>query len=142
MLDLFALVLTACLIIYLTFRYRLSDSRIHVRALLDGRTYLVRDSPQAQETAEALARINMKLEPFIKSLNVNPEPQYLGFCTRLLEKYNPQALSEGRIEKGLTSYTINKGDAIVLCLRSRDDRETLFDENLLMYFLQKAEAAS
>ncbi|KAI8822284.1 hypothetical protein BJ741DRAFT_672435 [Chytriomyces cf. hyalinus JEL632] len=84
----------------------------------------------------------MKLEPFLKSLNVSPDPEYRGFCARLLERYNPEALSEGRIEKGLTSYTINKGDAIVLCLRSRDDRETLFDENLLMYLLQKAEAAA
>ncbi|KAI8819789.1 hypothetical protein BJ741DRAFT_715863, partial [Chytriomyces cf. hyalinus JEL632] len=148
MLDLFALVLTSCLIIYFIFRYHLSDARIRVRALLDGQSYLVRNSPQSQETAETLARINMKLEPFLKSLNVSPDPEYRGFCARLLERYNPEALSEGRIEKGLTSYTINKGDAIVLCLRSRDDRETLFDENLLMYvvlheyLLQKAEAAA
>eukprot|EP00798_Chlamydomonas_sp_ICE-L_P026543 gene26543-biopygen12900 len=50
---------------------------------------------------------------------------------QLYDNYNPDALSEGGAELGYTSYSVNKGEKIVLCLRQRDHE--LVEENILMY---------
>ena len=50
---------------------------------------------------------------------------------RLHANYNPEALSEGGTEVGYTSYSVNKGEKIVMCLRQPDN--TFVDENVLTY---------
>lgn len=41
-------------------------------------------------------------------------------------------LSEARVEKNYTSYTIDKRD-VKLCLRTRDNEKKIYDMNLLMF---------
>ncbi|KNE59596.1 hypothetical protein AMAG_18213 [Allomyces macrogynus ATCC 38327] len=51
--------------------------------------------------------------------------------SRIKERYRSSVISEGVIEEGMTSYTVNKGEKIVFCLRSRDTSSVLYDDNLL-----------
>jgi hypothetical protein len=53
--------------------------------------------------------------------------------TRLQQRFNPDNLSESTPDKKYTSYSVNKGEKIVFCLRSKDERETLVRENIMMF---------
>lgn len=101
----------------------------YVRSNVDGREYLMRQLPNKQEAADLLARVNLKLNKLIQHLAAKyPTKQMV---QQLYQNYNPDALSEGGVELGYTSYSVNKGEKIVLCLRQRD--HTLVDENVIMY---------
>ena len=48
-------------------------------------------------------------------------------------KYNQENLSESEPNTKYTSYSVNKGEKIVFCLRSKDDKQELSDLNLMMF---------
>jgi predicted metal-dependent hydrolase len=52
---------------------------------------------------------------------------------RLYEKFNPEHLSETGKNNRYTSYSVNKGEKIVLCLRQKNETEELVKENLLLF---------
>jgi hypothetical protein len=54
---------------------------------------------------------------------------------RLKKKFNPDQIREAEHEKDSTSYTINKGEMMHLCLRHKNSEKTLHDENLLMFVI-------
>lgn len=108
-----------------------------VKARTDGRTYIVRKLPDSQEAAERLARVNQKLGRLVKHMQDKfPDDEDVA---RLVGNYNPASLSEGGTEVGYTSYSVNKGEKIVLCLRhaasnSDGKRDLEFvDENVIAY---------
>jgi hypothetical protein len=101
-----------------------------VKAQTDGRQYLVRKLPDSQEAAEKLARLNQRLQKLVKHMvskfgASHPDVQMLH------ENYNPAAVSEGGVEIGYTSYSVNKGEKIVMCLRQKDN--SFVDDNILVY---------
>jgi hypothetical protein len=100
-----------------------------VAARTDGRRYIVRKLPDAQEAAELLARINAKLQRLVAHMAAAYPTD--ASVRRLQANYDPDALSEGGIEVGYTSYSVNKGEKIIMCLRQRDD--AFVDENVLVY---------
>jgi hypothetical protein len=108
----------------------------YVKSPVDGRTYLVRRTADAAEAADILARLNRKAELLIAHLSeAFPEDDRVAL---LRQNYSPESLSEGTHETGYTSYSVNKGQKIVMCLRSRDDGGgggDLEAENVLLYVL-------
>lgn len=100
-----------------------------VRSSVDGRSYLVRMLPDRQEAADILARLNAKMTRLIQHM-VAKYPNDAGVA-QLHKNYNPDALSEGGAEVGYTSYSVNKGERIVMCVRQTDG--TFVDENVLFY---------
>lgn len=100
-----------------------------VKSAVDGRTYLVRKLPDSQAAADMIARINQKNQQLIKHMIAqytdNPAVR------RLYERYNPDSLSEGSPDSGYTSYSVNKGEKIVLCVRQSD--MSFVDFNVLLY---------
>jgi hypothetical protein len=95
----------------------------------DGRRYVVRKLPDARQAAKLLARINAKLSKLVQHMIAKfPNDPAV---RRLHDNYNPEALSEGGHEVGYTSYSVNKGEKIVMCLRQPD--ESFVEENVLVY---------
>lgn len=101
----------------------------YVVAKADGRRYLVRRLPDRQRASEMLAELNHKLTRLVSHMvakhGANADVQ------RLYDNYNPDAVSEGGAEIGYTSYSVNKGEKIVMCLRQRDHK--FVDGNVIMY---------
>lgn len=95
----------------------------------DGRRYVVRKLPDRKRAAELLASINVRLNVLVQHMVA----KFPGDADveRLHANYNPEALSEGGTEVGYTSYSVNKGEKIVMCLRQPDN--TFVDENVLTY---------
>jgi predicted metal-dependent hydrolase len=52
---------------------------------------------------------------------------------RLVQNYNPDALSETTPDAKYTSYSVNKGEKIVFCLRDKKDGEELVKENIMTF---------
>lgn len=101
----------------------------YVRSRIDGQTYLVRMLPDRQRAADMLARLNIKLTALIQHMMAKYPSD--NAVTQLHRNYDSEALSEGGNEVGYTSYSVNKGERIVMCLRQPDG--AFVDMNTLIY---------
>ena len=52
---------------------------------------------------------------------------------RLVNNYNPEALSESTPDAKYTSYSINKGEKIVFCMRDKGNTEKIVKENIMTF---------
>lgn len=128
--DVFVLfVMTFVLLMYL---YSNSSEVELVKSSVDGRTYLVRSLPNKREAADVLARLNEKLVRLVRHVMAKHGKQNPG-VVRLYRNFDPNNVSEGGIEHGYTSFSVNKGEKIVMCVRQKDRENTFVDENLLVY---------
>ena len=95
----------------------------------DGRRYVVRKLPDSAKAAELLAQLNQRLQKLVRHMVA----RFPGDADvdRLHANFNPDALSEGGAEVGYTSYSVNKGEKIVMCLRQSDN--AFVDVNILTY---------
>jgi len=104
---------------------------IYVESSLDHRKYLVRNVEDKQEAADMLANMRDRLDKLINYMKMNyPNDDRV---KRLIRKFNPDRISESLRGSKYTSYSINKGEKIVLCLRSKDMSQRLTDINTLMF---------
>jgi hypothetical protein len=115
--------------IYYIYNYYTNIGLIKVRSKIDEKEYTVQVKEDSLEAANLIAKIREKLvilmEHLEKSFSLNDER------VRLLKKnFRPDRLKEGVDTPGYTSYSINKGEQIVLCLRSNDK---LVDLNTMLF---------
>lgn len=117
---------------YLAFDTYVNGEVEPVKSTVDGRTYIVRSLPDKQDAANLLAEIRERCVSLVTHLNksVPEDPR----TQRLVNNFNPDSVSEGKDTKGrFTSYSINKGEKIILCLRARNKDNTLEDVNTMMF---------
>lgn len=103
----------------------------YVTSTVDQKEYLVRSLPDKQEAADMLANIRSRLEKMVLHLRENFENDERSQL--LLKNFRSDKLSEGSENSKYTSYSINKGEKIVLCLRSRDKAKKLVDLNTMTF---------
>lgn len=102
-----------------------------VRSSVDNNEYLVRNEKNNKEAANLLAKMNIKFLQLIEVLKKDyPKDER---TKRIIKNYDPKALSESDENNKYTSYSVNKGEQIVFCLRMRNANNTLVDENTLTY---------
>jgi predicted metal-dependent hydrolase len=122
-------------IVLLTTIYLYIDTKnsnlIYERAELDGNMYLVRNVEDKAKAANLLAAIRQKLERVIDYL-VKKYPDQDNVA-RLKTKFRPENIEESEAGSKYTSYSVNKGEKIVFCVRSKDKEARLEDENLLVF---------
>ena len=109
----------------------LTNEVTYVRSTLDGKEYLVRNLPDKQDAANLLATIRYKLEKICKEMK-KKYPQD-NSVSRMNEKFNADNITEAGKNNKYTSYSINKGEKIVFCIRQKDDTEDLVDENTITF---------
>ena len=98
-----------------------------VKSTVDNRTYIVRKLPDALLAANKLAEINKKI---LKLLDKLKDKDRDGIST-LKERYNPNELSETGLGAKYTSYSVNKGEKISICVRHKD--KTFIDDNIIIF---------
>lgn len=103
----------------------------YVRSKVDGEEYLVRSLPDKQEAADLLANIRKKLEKMVVHLTTNFADDER--VKRVLKNFRSNKISEGSENAKYTSYSINKGEKIVFCIRSRDEKKELVDLNTMVF---------
>jgi hypothetical protein len=120
----------AVMIVILVMYVRQHYGEVEIVKASDGRRYVVRKLADRKRAAELLAAINVKLTRLVQHM-VAKFPDDADVA-RLHDNYNPEALSEGGTEVGYTSYSVNKGEKIVMCLR-QPRTDSFVDENVLVY---------
>jgi hypothetical protein len=114
---------------------------------VDGLRYRVHESHTgSQRAADTLAALNARVVDLMRFLRARyirgPDgkrhPARRGAVERLLARYNPDHLAENspRDPTGDTSYTLDKGAVIAICLRERDPsaaHDDIHDFRTLMF---------
>lgn len=117
------------IIIFIYHNYR--KDVIYLRSRLDNKTYKVYDLKYKQLAADTLARIRIKLTNLcLKLKQTHPNDDRI---VRLIDKFDPEMIIENEPNSKNTSYSINKGEKIVLCLRSRDGKHRIVKENIITF---------
>lgn len=107
---------------------------VEVKSSVDGRAYKVRDMPDKQKAADLLARVRIKINSLFNHLKEKypAKPQ----VKQLVQNFQPDAsrFLESTPDAEHTSYSVNKGEAVHLCLRQREgSNEALIDENVMVF---------
>jgi hypothetical protein len=104
-----------------------------VESPVDGQRYLVRNLPDKQEAADRLARTRAKLLRLMRDLKQSdPEKPFVKQMIRNFDA-DPSRFSESAPDASYTSYSVNKGEKVYMCLRQRNEREELVDENVITF---------
>ena len=96
----------------------------------NGYNFKVRDEHDKEEGAKMLYNIHKKTEKLCKYLN-ETDPEYYG-VQRLVKRYNPSILRELHKGSSNTSYSVNKGEKLIVCMRSKED-DSLHEENTVFF---------
>lgn len=101
----------------------------YVKSTIDKTEYLVRNLPDKEAAANYLADINKSLKQLVNHMMA----KYPGNrdAQQLYDNYNPKSVSEGSVESGYTSYSVNKGERIILCIRQVD--RSFVEKNVVLY---------
>jgi hypothetical protein len=114
--------------IYLIYQYHYYSNIETIVSKIDNRNYDVQIKNDAAEAADLIAQVREKLillvNHMFKTFPSNPK------VMRLKKNFNPDVLKEGIDNPSYTSYTVNKGEEIILCLRT-DGK--LVDINILTF---------
>lgn len=121
-----------CIIAYFAYTFIQENiNSVYIKSEIDSRFYKVRNNKNAKASADTLAVINKKVGRLLSVLKNEP---YTPNIDLLLKRYNPSGLQENILQKN-TTYTINKGESVSVCLSTRNTEETLYDINLLMFVI-------
>lgn len=103
----------------------------NVKSHFDGHSYIVQNKKDKKEAAELLAKTREKLISLINGLKQKHKED--DRVERLASKFQPDKISEGNEDSNYTTYTLNKGEKIVFCLRTRDKNDNLHDLNMITF---------
>lgn len=118
---------------YVMYNYHANKDHIYIRAR-DGEEYHVQKDPRdRRKAAELISVLVNRSETLIKHLEriIPDDPR----TSRLRQRFNPDNIIEKHDSDNATSYTINKGDRIVLCIRQKTDKRELVDVNTAMFVM-------
>jgi len=108
----------------------------YVKSDIDNEFYLVRDLANSQQAANMLARIKnnmLIISAHLEKFKNNKYKRYAKYIDRLTKKLKYTEINERGSNDAYTSYSINKGEQIVFCLRSNKNKNKIHDINLIMY---------
>lgn len=116
---------------YFVFDTYWSGNLEYVESTIDKNKYLVQALPDKQAAADLLAQIRLKLETVTKHLEkIAPQDER---TQRLVMNFQPSKIQEGVESSKHTSYSVNKGEKLVFCMRSKDDKKQLVDLNTMVF---------
>ncbi|QKF93821.1 WLM domain-containing protein [Fadolivirus algeromassiliense] len=107
----------------------------YVKSTIDNKEYLVRDLQDKQQSANNLALLRRNIMTLVDHLYINKDKKYKDFKSdieQLKTRISDVIINESSEDSSYTSYSVNKGEQIVFCLRSKYTNY-LHDINLVMY---------
>ena len=103
----------------------------YVKSPLDHRDYLVRNLPDKAAAAHHLSMIRAKLIKLVTYMQAKYPTD--ARVSRMANNFNPDQISESAPDSQYTSYSVNKGEKIVFCIRQRNDLNELVDLNTMIF---------
>lgn len=127
--DRLVLILLVIFVIIITLIYleNRNSELTYVTCKKDNNKYLVRNTKDRASGADTLAEVCRRNELLIDHLKKNNK------FNQLVAKYNSRNISESMASSNYTSYSVNKGDKIVLCIRDKSKEGKIIDINTIMF---------
>lgn len=129
----FIIIITISIILFCLFIHyeTIFTELIYIKSSINNKNYLVRNRKDKKKAANLLANISISLEKLVDYLNKKfPNDKRI---IRLKKKFNSSNISESISGTKYTSYSVNKGEKIVFCLRSKDSKEKLVNLNTMLF---------
>jgi hypothetical protein len=104
-----------------------------VTSRIDHNSYIVLNRSDKQEAADQLAKLRQHLDRLVQHLRGHPDFGHDARVIRLVQRYRPGQISENAWNQQHTSYSLNKGEKIVMCVRQRTPDQRLVDLNTLTF---------
>lgn len=117
--DALVILISLCCLVWFIYTSLYKTLLIHVRSSKDGKVYLVQNKADKDEAANTFAEIVERTHKLLKGL----ESEYQKTDNRiplLISRFNEKNLREAIPKNKSTSYSINKGEKIVICIRNKD----------------------
>ena len=121
------------IILYFSITYYNNRNHTYIKAD-DGNQYRVQITEDNKESANLLSNAITKVKTLLDHLRKS-ESEDIRTKT-LLSRFNPENITENdptEMKNGVTSYTVNKGEKIVVCLRQKNNN--FVELNTLMYVI-------
>ena len=141
----FFLIIILLIIIYVYFE-GITHEVVYVTSTINNQEYLVRNLDDKQEAANLLSEISIKLTTLVKHFKTNTVESIIEQCnvktdkdklaediTRLISNYNPNKIKESTPDAKYTSYSVNKGEELVFCIRIKKEGEKLMPLNTMTF---------
>jgi len=125
-----------CIAVLYNYKTQLDNEVSTVYSDIDSQQYVVLNLPDKKAAADELARLRIKMDKFVELLQSKAikknKIKEKGQLDHIRRKFR-SVLSENKPGNNYTSYTVNKGDKIVMCIRERDENNRIIDENTLFF---------
>lgn len=110
------------------------DNLVKIKSPIDNNYYWVRDKTDKYKAANTLAKIKINMKKLVNYLQENKSkfPENMSYIKALVSRTRKINIMETPQDEKYTSYTINKGEKIVFCLRYKL-LDNIHDMNTLMY---------
>ena len=125
-----SLIIIALIILFafLIYQYHYYSNIETIVSKIDNRNYDVQIKNDSQEAADLIAKVREKLILLVNHMyKTYPDDDNV---KRLKKNFNPDVIQEGIDNPSYSSYTVNKGEKIILCLRTNGK---LVDLNILTF---------
>jgi hypothetical protein len=104
-----------------------------VKSKVDQRKYIVLNLPDRDTAADQLAHLRIKLTRFIDNMAQKKSSKLDRDGIHRLKTKFKAVISETKPGSKFTSYTVNKGTKIFMCIREKKDNNKLIDENTCFF---------
>lgn len=128
------IILIFVILFYVFNNYYKYDNLVKIKSPIDNNYYWVRNKTDKFQAANTLAKIKINMKKLITYLQQNQSkfPENMSYIKDLVSRTKKINIMETPQDEKYTSYTINKGEKIVLCLRSKL-LDNIHDMNTIMY---------
>ena len=104
-----------------------------VKSSIDGSEHKVQNLPDKQDAADAMCKVKKNLSKLIDHYKSDANTMADSRVKVMVERFDPNRISENDITANTTSYSENKGDKIVICMRDKLAPYKIMDDNTIMY---------
>jgi hypothetical protein len=103
----------------------------------DGQTYGMQNLPNKEEAVQLMSAIKQNINKLYNHYKSEPALAADPPVKRFLERYKPDVFVENDMSSSDTSYSENKGQKIVVCLRDKTKapQYPLIDQNTIMFVM-------
>jgi hypothetical protein len=132
-LGIFIILLAIWIYLYYSLKANeLEEFRMY-KSMLNHNEYEVQDYPNPNEAANLLAKINRNIKSIIGCLisKYPKEPR----IERLKSRTSSLRIEEAVHEVDSSTYTINKGELMAICLRKKSKQKEFYQMDLLLFVL-------
>ncbi len=129
----FIVFILVLLIIYLIFSIRNAGL---VTAEFNGQIYMVQEHADKMKAVDLLIRLKKDLSKIAQKgldrANNEKNKNYIEYITIIVDRLNTVYIREVEKDSPYTSYSVNKGEELVFCLRNKKSFE-FYDYNKILY---------